>query len=74
MTSERPSGMISITVVPLDSTDPGPTFATPEIRPATGARIVATLANEMRRRNVQFGLISICAQGGMGSALVLEGT
>jgi acetyl-CoA acyltransferase len=41
---------------------------------ATGARIVTTLANEMRRRNVQFGLISICAQGGMGSALVLERT
>lgn len=39
---------------------------------ATGARIVTTLANEMRRRDVQFGLVSICAQGGMGSALVLE--
>lgn len=39
---------------------------------ATGARIVTTLANEMRRRDVEFGLISICAQGGMGSALVLE--
>lgn len=41
---------------------------------ATGARIVTTLANEMQRRDVQFGLISICAQGGMGSALVLERT
>jgi acetyl-CoA acyltransferase len=39
---------------------------------ATGARVVTTLANEMRRRDVQFGLISICAQGGMGSAMVLE--
>jgi acetyl-CoA acyltransferase len=39
---------------------------------ATGARLVTTLANEMRRRNVQFGLISICAQGGMGYAMVLE--
>ena len=39
---------------------------------ATGARIVTTLANEMRRRDVQFGLISICAQGGMGMAMVLE--
>jgi acetyl-CoA acyltransferase len=39
---------------------------------ATGARLVTTLAHEMRRRDVQFGLISICAQGGMGSALVLE--
>jgi acetyl-CoA acyltransferase len=39
---------------------------------ATGARLVTTLANEMRRRDVQFGLISICAQGGMGLAMVLE--
>jgi acetyl-CoA acyltransferase len=39
---------------------------------ATGARLVTTLANEMHRRDVQFGLISICAAGGMGSALVLE--
>ncbi|MDX2122667.1 MAG: acetyl-CoA C-acyltransferase [Gemmatimonadota bacterium] len=39
---------------------------------ATGARIATTLANEMVKRDVQFGLISICAQGGMGFAMVLE--
>ena len=39
---------------------------------ATGGRIVTTLANEMVRREVQFGLLSICAQGGMGFAMVLE--
>ena len=39
---------------------------------ATGARLVTTLATEMRRRDVQFGLVSICAQGGMGYAVVLE--
>ena len=39
---------------------------------ATGGRIVTTLANEMRRRDVQFGLISVCAQGGMAFAMVLE--
>jgi acetyl-CoA acyltransferase len=39
---------------------------------ATGARLVTTLAHEMQRRDVQFGLISICAQGGMGYAMVLE--
>ena len=39
---------------------------------ATGARLVTTMANEMQRRAVQFGLISICAQGGMGLAMVLE--
>jgi acetyl-CoA acyltransferase len=39
---------------------------------ATGGRLVTTIANEMVRRDVQFGLVSICAQGGMGFALVLE--
>jgi acetyl-CoA acyltransferase len=39
---------------------------------ATGGRITTTLAGEMRRRDVQFGLISVCAQGGMGFAMVLE--
>ncbi len=39
---------------------------------ATGGRITMTLANEMKRRDVQFGLISVCAQGGMGFAMILE--
>jgi acetyl-CoA acyltransferase len=39
---------------------------------ATGARITTTLANEMARRDVRYGLISVCAQGGMGFAMVLE--
>ncbi|MGH7533348.1 MAG: acetyl-CoA C-acyltransferase [Gemmatimonadales bacterium] len=39
---------------------------------ATGTRIVTQLANEMVRRDVQFGMLSICAQGGMGFAMILE--
>lgn len=39
---------------------------------ATGGRITTTLANEMKRRDAQLGLISVCAQGGMGFAMVLE--
>jgi len=39
---------------------------------ATGGRLLVTLAGEMARRHVQFGLVSVCAQGGLGSALVLE--
>jgi acetyl-CoA acyltransferase len=39
---------------------------------ATGGRLVTSLANEMKRRDVALGLISICAQGGMGFAMVLE--
>src|SRR5262245_38374888 len=39
---------------------------------ATGARCVTTLANEMRRNSAQFGLVSVCAAGGVGAAIVLE--
>ena len=39
---------------------------------ATGARVVTTLANEMRRTGTQFGLASVCAAGGNGAAIVLE--
>lgn len=39
---------------------------------ATGARIVTTLLNELRRRSGQFGLLTVCAAGGMGCAMVLE--
>ncbi len=39
---------------------------------ATGGRIVTTLANEMARRNARYGLISICAAGGMAGTFLLE--
>lgn len=39
---------------------------------ATGGRIVTTLANELARRDAQFGLLTVCAAGGMGHAMVLE--
>jgi acetyl-CoA acyltransferase len=39
---------------------------------ATGARITTTLANELKRRGGRYGLLSVCAQGGMGFAMVLE--
>ena len=39
---------------------------------ATGARITGTLGHEMTRRNAKFGLLSVCAQGGMGFAMILE--
>jgi len=39
---------------------------------ATGARLTTTAVNEMRRRGAEFGLVSVCAQGGMGFAMVLE--
>jgi acetyl-CoA acetyltransferase family protein len=39
---------------------------------ATGARMVVTMLGEMRRRGVTYGVVSMCAGGGMGSAMVLE--
>jgi acetyl-CoA acyltransferase len=39
---------------------------------ATGARITMTLTHELRRRGGQFGLMTVCAAGGMGFAMVLE--
>ena len=39
---------------------------------ATGGRITVTLLNEMARRDVEFGLITVCAAGGMGFAMVVE--
>ncbi|WP_374080199.1 acetyl-CoA C-acyltransferase [Bdellovibrio bacteriovorus] len=39
---------------------------------ATGTRIVLTLAKEMKRRNVQFGLSTLCIGGGQGGSMVLE--
>ncbi len=39
---------------------------------ATGSRLALTLALEMKRRNVQFGLASLCIGGGQGGAVVLE--
>jgi acetyl-CoA acyltransferase len=39
---------------------------------ATGGRILTTLCNELVRRDGQFGLMTVCAAGGMGHAMVVE--
>jgi acetyl-CoA acetyltransferase len=39
---------------------------------ATGARQVATLLPELRRRDATYGLVSMCVGGGQGGALILE--
>lgn len=41
---------------------------------ATGARILATMANEMTRRNGRYCLETMCIGGGMGLAAVFERT
>jgi acetyl-CoA C-acetyltransferase len=39
---------------------------------ATGARMVVTMVNELRRRGARLGCVSMCAGGGMGMAMVIE--
>jgi len=39
---------------------------------ATGGRILTALANELVRRGGQFGLMTVCAAGGLGHAMVVE--
>jgi acetyl-CoA acyltransferase len=39
---------------------------------ATGGRILTTLCNELRRRGGEFGMLSVCAAGGMGHVMVVE--
>jgi len=38
----------------------------------TGARILVTLAHEMARRDLQFGLATLCIGGGQGMATIIE--
>jgi acetyl-CoA acyltransferase len=39
---------------------------------ATGARIALTLSNELQRRKARYALMTLCAAGGMGTAVILE--
>ncbi len=38
----------------------------------TGAKLTVQIVNEMRRRDVQFGLVTMCIGGGMGAAGIFE--
>jgi acetyl-CoA acyltransferase len=39
---------------------------------ATGARLVTTLSNELVRTGKPYGLLTVCAAGGLGHAMVLQ--
>jgi len=39
---------------------------------ATGARLLLTLAHELRARKARFGLATLCIGGGQGGAIILE--
>lgn len=38
----------------------------------TGAKLTATLLHEMKRRDVEYGIVSMCIGGGMGAAAVFQ--
>ncbi|HEY6850494.1 MAG TPA: thiolase family protein [Terracidiphilus sp.] len=38
----------------------------------TGAKLTATLLSEMRRRQVRYGIVTMCVGGGMGAAGIFE--
>lgn len=38
----------------------------------TGARIMISLIYEMKKRNIQYGIATLCVGGGMGGALLIE--
>ena len=38
----------------------------------TGAKLTATIIRELKRRNAQYGIVTMCVGGGMGAAGVLE--
>ena len=38
----------------------------------TGAKLTVTLINEMQRRNVRYGMVTMCIGGGMGAAGIFE--
>lgn len=39
----------------------------------TGSRLVGTIANEMLRRKVRYGVVTMCVGGGQGAAALFEG-
>ena len=38
----------------------------------TGAKLTATLLSEMERRQVRYGMVTMCIGGGQGAAGILE--
>jgi len=39
---------------------------------ATGSILVGTVLDELERRDLQFGLVTMCAAGGMAPAVIIE--
>ena len=39
---------------------------------ATGSILIGTILDELERRDLQFGLVTMCAAGGMAPAVIIE--
>lgn len=62
-------------IVPMEKINPtGGSLAIGHPFAATGGRLVGALASTLRRTRKRFGLISVCAAGGIGGVMILENT
>ncbi|HET9804129.1 MAG TPA: acetyl-CoA C-acyltransferase, partial [Candidatus Acidoferrum sp.] len=68
----------SLTVMKLAGVDParvnpnGGAIALGHPLGCTGAKLTATILREMERRQVRYGMVTMCVGGGMGAAGILE--
>ncbi|MGH9354808.1 MAG: acetyl-CoA C-acyltransferase [Terriglobia bacterium] len=68
----------ALTVMQLASLDPdktnvnGGAVALGHPLGCTGAKLAATLLNEMKRRQARYGMVTMCVGGGMGAAGIFE--
>ncbi|MCP3140657.1 thiolase family protein [Pyxidicoccus xibeiensis] len=59
--------------IPLDKANPnGGAIALGHPLGVSGARMVATILRELKRRNGRYGVVSMCIGGGMGFACLIE--
>ncbi|WNG56171.1 thiolase family protein [Archangium gephyra] len=59
--------------IPLDKANPnGGAIALGHPLGVSGARLVATILRELKRRNGRYGVVTMCIGGGMGAAALIE--
>ncbi|MCY1080211.1 thiolase family protein [Archangium lansingense] len=59
--------------IPLDKANPnGGAIALGHPLGVSGARLVATILRELKRRNGRYGVVTMCIGGGMGAAALVE--
>ena len=59
--------------IPMDRLNPnGGSIAIGHPFGMTGSRLVGTIATEMRRRKVRYGIVTMCVGGGQGGAALFE--